>query len=113
MKGLLVGFLLIGLSLNSYGADKTPPSAKDKENFCSSVSSLSEKIMSNRQQGVAMSKMLEVGQGADPTLYDLAKSIVMAAYEKPRFHTKENIQRSIEDFRDEFFLACVKRFQKD
>jgi len=78
-------------------------SAKAEEkDHCLQISSLAESIMTGRQMGLPMSKMMGV------TDLDLARTMVIEAYEHPRFSTEQVKKRAIGDFRDRWYLACVK-----
>ncbi|MBA4757399.1 MAG: hypothetical protein H2052_03735 [Sphingosinicella sp.] len=64
--------------------------------------------MNARQQGVAMSEVLATIQTDDPDLKSLLRTLIVAAYEKPRFLTDENRENAVADFRNETELACWK-----
>jgi hypothetical protein len=83
---------------------------EDKTSGCTAISGLAETMMTNRQKGVAMSKMMElikeIGKGSKIT--NSIESYVVRAYEQPRYSSPEMQKRSIEEFRDEVHLECVK-----
>ncbi len=59
--------------------------------------------MTNRQLGGSMADAIEVANG-DETL----ESIVISAYEVPRYGTERMQQRQIEDYKNEVYLTCAK-----
>ena len=77
--------------------------------LCKTFSSIAVQIMTARQQGVPMVDVLEIAaQGKSKEFNTLAKKLVVSAYEQPRFMTQQNVQRSIDKFRDQVTLDCVK-----
>ena len=67
--------------------------------------------MDARQDGMAMSAIIKIAIGdykANSKEYQDAKSLVISAYEKPRFSGSDYKTKSIEDFRDKAYLDCVK-----
>jgi len=81
-------------------------SAQADATYCYTVSELAAKIMRNRQAGVPASKMYEAfGKG-------LTRSLVVAAYNRPRFTHEEFINESIETFRDDIYIACIGEVSK-
>lgn len=65
--------------------------------------------MKARQNGVAMQKVLDVISTPDfASVKDGFRTIIMMAYDKPRFSTEANKQRAIGDFRDQVQLYCMK-----
>ena len=109
-KLLLTAFILIGLVSSAYAQDKKSDLIK-AETMCETLAEVAEMIMSNRQAGVSMSKVLAVlaPKGPTPTPLDIFdKESVLEAYSTPRYNS-ENIQKStIADFRDQRHVDCLK-----
>lgn len=82
---------------------------KTRRKLCDVTASTAETIMRKRQAGVAMQKMMVVT--ADEPPGSITEVLVIAAYESPRYHTKEMQNRSIEEFRDEAYLRCIKELK--
>jgi hypothetical protein len=80
-------------------------SSDDWRSRCNSVGALSESIMSGRQHGVSMSKMMD---SANPEIRKLVEEIIIEAYDSPRYSTDAAQIRSIEEFRNEVYLQCAK-----
>lgn len=69
---------------------------------CNDMAELAESIMTSRQQGIPITKLL--GALKDDTF----KGMVTVAYEQPRWHTKASQQRAITEFANEVYLICDK-----
>jgi hypothetical protein len=84
--------------------------AKDN---CIGLSELSETIMSNRQHGTDITKLVKLFQKpqyATMRPYVTAKAI--EAYEEPRYSTVEYQDNAIADFKNEAYLECYKIINK-
>lgn len=77
------------------------------ETICEAYSGLAETIMNGRQAGTSMATMITIVSDDD-----YATHMVRTAYEQPRWHTGENRQRAIEEFRDAVYLECYKEVEK-
>ncbi len=83
----------------------TLANAKDKEkSYCELSASLAEAIMSRRQEGVPMSKILAIFSDSDP--FD--KNSVIKAYSLSRYDSEKFQQSAIADFRDQRHVDCLK-----
>jgi hypothetical protein len=87
----------------SFAQEAPAPAEKDAVDACATVGDLAESVMRNRQQGISMSRMMEIAKDSD-----LVRAIVIAAYDQPRMSVDRNIQRSIDDFRNEVMLQCYQ-----
>lgn len=85
----------------------TAAATAQAETICEAYSGLAETIMDSRQSGTSMAAMIAI---VSDDAY--ATHMVRTAYEQPRWHTGENQQRAIEDFRDEVYLECYKAVEK-
>lgn len=72
-----------------------------RDTECTMVSSLARSVMKSRQDGANMAEMME---GANEVLRRLA----VEAYSQPRYSSPEYIQKAIDDFSNDAYLACVK-----
>lgn len=70
--------------------------------LCKASSGLAESIMGARQSGVEMSKMMETATT------DLAKRLVISAFEHPRMSVEENRAEMSRDFSNDVYLECIK-----
>lgn len=100
MKILIVATICIAMTTTVFAED-------DWYARCESLASLAEVVMRNRQDGVAMSKMMK---NTPKTIFkSVIESLIITAYDTPRFSTKKMQQRATEDFRDEIYLECIKQ----
>ena len=83
--------------------------AKDEKNssdgLCSSVSTTAAEIMKARQNGVAMSKLIDLFKKDDAAIF---RRLTISAYESPRYSTESMQEKSIQDFENKAFLDCYK-----
>lgn len=82
------------------------------KDFCRAFSNTAEAAMYARQNGTAMSTLMDHLKGGGPLKNEIVKSlvedVVMEAYSSPR-HTSENTKhKAIQDFRDSWHLKCLK-----
>lgn len=70
---------------------------------CSAIETLSREIMTNRQFGVPLSKMLEIMPSGT-----LGRKLTIIAYSSPVYSTVQYQQRAINNFANEALLECVK-----
>lgn len=80
--------------------------AEDEEkSTCQQFEKMAELIMKSRQAGISMSEVMGVSKISE---IELARKMVIAAYESPRYQTEEMKQRAIEEFKNEAYLQCIK-----
>lgn len=86
----------------------------DGDSVCESVIEISESIMRNRLNGVSIAKSLEAvnsikdGTPANEAVSNLAKQIVIEAYESPSFSTESYKNNAIREFGAKQYLTCIK-----
>jgi hypothetical protein len=81
----------------------TVSNAKANE-LCEAQSNLASTIMDARQNGMPMLDMMKaVGPDAP-----LAKILVRAAYDSPRYHSEEMRTYATTEFSNEVYLMCVE-----
>jgi len=78
------------------------PVLAQEEDPCIIWGELAATIMELRQGGVNM------GTAMNATDNELARMLLIAAYETPRFSTEGYKQQAIEDFANEVMMACYK-----
>lgn len=76
---------------------------EEKIASCQQIAGLAETVMTHRQQGTAMSDVMNIVKDTQ-----LGRSMVIAAYDISRYATDDYQQRAIEEFRDEWNLQCLK-----
>ncbi len=82
------------------------PSQAEKswQEKCATVGIFAEIVMENRQAGVSMAKMMELTD-ADAVL---SHEIIINAYSSPRYSTERVQKREVENYRDRWYLDCVR-----
>jgi len=78
--------------------------------MCESFESLAGTIMSNRQMGVELSKMMKVTAtlSSTPDVEAFVKKLVIEAYQKPAFESEEYQSKAINEFKTEVAVECYK-----
>lgn len=102
MKKLLLATVLT-LSATTSQASSSP----DFE-LCEAYSSLAETIMTSRQNGTDMSALIKIVLNQSEDTSQAALLLVKAAYKEHRYSTESIKQRTIQDFKNQAFLACYK-----
>lgn len=80
-------------------------------NNCDGIARLAEAIMEARHAGGEMSEMMAM-KSSDKNVDVINKTIVQSAFERPRMRSPENIKYSIQEFKNDWYLACYKESQK-
>jgi hypothetical protein len=89
----------------------SPASAAKMSNteLCSMISELAKTVMTKRQEGVLMSVMLTALEKVEQNPYTiLTKTLVITAYDRPRFSTAEYKHQAVIDFANSSMSACVE-----
>lgn len=99
LVAVAIGLTLIGPALSA----ANPVEDETSDRVCARVAQLAGVFMAGRQNGMALSKALEIAGDNG-----LARLLVMEAWAQPRMQVEENQRRSIEEFRDTWHLACLQ-----
>ena len=101
----------------------TPPAGAEVGNaeFCGSLGKMARSIMIARQNGKDVNDILQKAlatlgpdqrelrvKGIAKNLGEIYVSIVMAAYETPRYGTRAFRERAVDDFGNDWSVACLK-----
>jgi len=78
----------------------TGAAAETKQETCTLVGQLAAVIMEKRQDGVDMSRMMEI---ADT---ELVRELVIFAYEMPRYSSEGYKRTAVQDFANEAMGVC-------
>lgn len=108
-----VSFLLKAAATATFAF--TPPSfAQSVDEVCKTLGDLGATFMQARQKGIPLSDLMEVfPESPDDYTAELARTILFAAYEQPRFSTEDIQLQAISEFRDAIELECYKDAQSD
>lgn len=93
-------------------APSAPPtkqslSAEEKNDICKSYAQYARATMEARQNGAEMSKIVEIS-GSGGKVDPIIQEMIIKAYEAPRMSVKENQDRQVRDFENQYFLECTK-----
>ena len=97
MKVLLTAIFILAMAM--------PVMADDVHEACTELAKLAEVVMEKRQEGVAMPEMMAVV--TDPE-HDLIRTMIVNAYEEPRWNSASIRHQTICEFRDSWYLKCYK-----
>jgi hypothetical protein len=94
---------LLGLSI---AATATPAGASEK---CGSMADLAAAVMTHRQLKNDLSEMIALANAnGSPALKAFILELAPIAYGKPRYSTEKMQQNSINDFKNEVMLVCLR-----
>lgn len=79
--------------------------AATAQEACTIFGNSAELVMKARQQGVPLSKLMEISQGNS-----IVTGIVLEAYKISRYSSPDYQERAIKDFRNVVELACYSEF---
>jgi len=99
MKHLLIATVLLASPASSQNLSP--------QDACTVFGELAASVMTARQNGVPLSRVLGVMEQEGDT-NDLLREIIMGAYEKMRFATPSNQQRAVDDYRNEVETTCFR-----
>lgn len=78
---------------------------------CAQVGELSENIMTMRQAGVPIQQALKTLETVSPqseAAVDLAKNIILLAYQLPRHKYAASQSAAVSNFGTQVFIQCIK-----
>ena len=104
MKKQLV---LILIAFSSY----TFSISEEAMEMCSSFKGMAEAIMTNRQDNLDMSKMIEVLMEQDEAIHEIGMAMIVDAYELPSYSSESNKKEAVSEFSNEVYLECFKTFK--
>lgn len=101
MKKIIIAVCFCFLLCSTSYADDSDAYTK-----CSHFNGLAEAIMKNRQNGISISKQIE--NLPNNEIKEIVISMIMSAYDSPRYHTESNQRRAVQDFVNECYMICVE-----
>lgn len=104
MNKLAMALVIVMLAAGSAGAGEGD---KTQEEICANVATYAETLMDARHKGVPMQKLIEIA-AENVAGAKISRTMIIDAYESPRFTTPEIVRQSVEDFRDRWYLRCIK-----
>ena len=91
---------IVAAAVISLAATTAKPPENSGADICTALGVLAQQAMLARQAGVPMSTLLGMVRSEPAGFAEVARSIVIAAYETPRFSTPTVQRRAAEDHRD-------------
>lgn len=100
----MIKLLVLAVALTTCGVQ-----AKD-QSFCEQTTELATAIMKARQNGVPMIDLIKLSEetAAGTEMQNLIKLMVTEAYKKRAYNHKENQDRAVVEFANEYTLACIQ-----
>lgn len=86
------------------------PAHADDVKFCTRFADVAGQIMEHRQNGVEMSAIANLFKTHPQR--ELVMKIATDAYGRPRMQVEKNQKRYVVDFKNKYFLACLKARSK-
>lgn len=77
------------------------------DEFCVGQGKLAAAIMDARQSGLSIEKALSIAAEIDPPADELARGLVLDAYNHPRWTTAAVRETTIREFGDHITLNCI------
>jgi hypothetical protein len=103
-------WLVIAVGILTAGIAKAEEAKENPLSICNSIASYAETAMTKRQEGFLMVQMMEIAIGSDSdNVNEFGRTIIIEAYEHPRYSTTEFQREAIADFRDRWYLWCAKQ----
>ena len=103
MKTLITSLAIVLMACTMAMAEGEPEAeAFNKDEFCSQIEHLAEKIMEARQRGVPMASMYNIFDD------EFGREMVIEAYEYQRYNSREIQDKMILDFKNQWFMSCLK-----
>lgn len=96
MKALILATTLAALSFTA-NAEET------KQSQCAEIADFAGNIMTLRQLGKPMADTFKLLGDKEP-----ARTMIIQAYETPKFSGEKYKKEHIDKFKDDWFLACIK-----
>jgi hypothetical protein len=88
--------------------------AQTKDELCAQMGVLAKEIMLIRQEGAAMSLVMNtIVPKDDEQAAKIVRQLIISAYEKPKFSTEKVKEGVVADFRNEAELACFKGLKEE
>lgn len=87
----------------------------ERNELCAMIGELAEVTMRARQGGVPMSQLMGIlgNSDAPQEVASLVNSMVVMAYEQPRYRTAAVQADTVSDFRDRFEVMCFQTLAPD
>ncbi|MGS0941022.1 hypothetical protein ACVA51_10680 [Pseudomonas luteola] len=107
MKGITLALLAAVSSSTALAA--TPSS--EMLDTCKKISEMAGTVMKARQEGVSMSRMMDI-TAEKKSLNDVTTLMITQAYDRTRMNSEDGKLKAINDYKDQYYGLCLKRLNK-
>jgi hypothetical protein len=95
------------------GADAVKGASKSQQqqdliNICKNMGEYARTVMEGRQNGVPMSKLIDLAASSDDSTGPTMRQIIIEAYDHPRMSVEANKATAAVDFENKVYLECIK-----
>ena len=116
MKTILIAAAILTASVTPSLAD-TKPAKPSATEMCRSIGDLARRIMTQRQDDMPMSLLIEAVEKAAETegqkaAGEFTRALIIAAYGEPDFEVDENREAAIAEFGNQAELVCFQAHAK-
>lgn len=88
------------------------PAWAGAEVSCETISSLAQATMEARQKGVLASDLIKKTESSrNPDMKEMARQLVITAYERPRHYSRSMQERAATDFANEAWVLCEQALE--
>lgn len=101
----------LGLTLIAWPSLADTPATQDQvQELCTSLGESATYVLLARENGLPLSKVLELSQTSTPEMTKFAREMAMMAYDLPHFSTPEMQAKQSQDFRNQIELMCFRAY---
>lgn len=112
MKKILILGLLVGMGASPVAFSNDSIDEKQHEENCKTMSAFAFMAMGARQNGTPLSSSIDIANGIpDKNERDIAKKIVLDAYDQTKYSSQEYKENSRVEFSNKYMLACMKMYE--
>ena len=95
------------------GADAAKGGSRDSQQqdlikVCKNMGEYARTVMEGRQNGVPMSKLIDLAASSDASTGPTMQQIIIEAYDHPRMSVEANKATATVDFENKVYLECIK-----
>ena len=112
MKKILILGFVVGMGTSPFAFCNDSIHEKQHEENCKTLSAFAFMAMGARQNGTPLSSSIDIANGIpDKNERDIAKKIVLDAYDQSKYSSKEYKENSRVEFSSKYMLACMKMYE--
>lgn len=116
MNKLYTCIMLIFFSTIALAKPVQPVSDNEHEKNCRDIMGIANTFMKARQNGMSLSKMLEVNdrtylETKDTDMRHISSMIIRDVYEQPSYSTPSIKQEQLNEFSAKYYLGCMEMYE--